>query len=315
MSGPAAPSPAAGARYDFSALLTKAEQRVLQRPERWQWVSSIAKPDLKPLRRPEHLAWSQDHGHALPNRELFIALAGKAVMTHRNNVYQVVPGTVMLFDTWDWHDRDMPPYKAPSCHHLWIHIPNRHIVTSNICGVDDDGAFHNIELKFTSVHMAGLITDVWDQCMTKPQPQLEWAFLKSAITFMLFESASDWNQVELPNSHQQVIDSVCAYIDKNLDKDLSLERVARLSGYSAYFFHRMFRRYRKTPLHRYVTEARVSLAKELLASGHSVCSVSERVGIMPQSYFSSFFQKHTRFNPSRWREMHVVSRTQRKKPS
>lgn len=300
-------------RYDFSAILTKSERAILKNPAKWRWISSIVKPEVRPTQRPDHLAWSRKRGgHALPNRELMLALSGTIIMTHGDKVYPVAPGTVVLFDNGELHDRDAKAYQN-NFHHLWIHIPNRHIISSNLWRVDKHKG-ENTELKFTSVHMAGLITDVWDRCRAVSDPALEWEFLKAAITFMFFESASDWKQVELPNSHQQVIDAVCEYIDGHLEEDLSLSRLARLSGYSPYFFHRMFSRYRKQPVHKYVTEVRLERAKELLQAGQSVNAVSEQVGVMPQSYFSSFFRKHTRMNPSRWREMHEVSNARRRQP-
>ena len=190
----------------------------------------------------------------------------------------------------------------------WLHLPSRHIVVSNLWRLDSNGKRHNTELKFTSAHMAGLITDIWDRCAEKTDPNMEWAFLKSAITFLFFEAVSDRTQIELPSSHQQVVDSICDYIDKHIEEDLSLNRVAQLAGYSPYFFHRMFCQHRKMPLHQYLTEARIHRAKELLQSGQSITAVCKQVGIMPQSYFSSFFRKHTRFSPSKWRELHMVSK-------
>ena len=155
--------------------------------------------------------------------------------------------------------------------------------------------------------MASLITGIWEQCAAEPSFHLHWEFLKASVTFMLFESASACNQTGELDSKEQVIDHVCEYIDQHLSEELTLKRLADIAGYSPYFFHRLFRQYRSIPPHSYVVNRRLEQAKRMLSEGYTIEAICENVGITPPSYFSYFFQKHTGFPPSRWREIHEVS--------
>lgn len=295
-------------RFNFSKLLSKTEQRLLERPEAWRWVSSMTTPDIRPVRNAEHLEWAKTNCHAPAQRELFLTLSGHTTFVLQDKVYKISPGVVMMFNSRERHDKELFP-QSRGFRHLWLHLSNRHAVDSNLHEVDAAGERTDTPLKIMTGHNPQLMIELWDQYGSKDSfSPVHWAFLKSLIAASFFEALSDWSNPVTTHSHQLVVDSICDYIHKNLDKELTLEFLAQLAGYSPYFFHRLFLRYAKKPLHRYIIEARLERAKELLETGQSVNAVSEQVGMVSASYFSRFFKKHTRFCPTMWREVHLVQK-------
>ena len=72
-------------------------------------------------------------------------------------------------------------------------------------------------------------------------------------------------------SHYAGMNKVLAYIDNNLKDDLSLNTLARVSGYSEYHFHRIFHALTGKTLHEYVCERRIiAAAARLLYERNSV---------------------------------------------
>ncbi|HEY6924971.1 MAG TPA: AraC family transcriptional regulator [Steroidobacteraceae bacterium] len=61
--------------------------------------------------------------------------------------------------------------------------------------------------------------------------------------------------------------AVCDYIQANLDRDLSLEELADIAGFSVSHFKPLFRHAVGIPVHRYVVECRVERARQLLLRG------------------------------------------------
>jgi AraC family transcriptional regulator len=61
--------------------------------------------------------------------------------------------------------------------------------------------------------------------------------------------------------------TVCDYIEANLDRDLSLEELANVAGFSVSHFKPLFRHAVGIPVHRYVVECRVERARQLLLQG------------------------------------------------
>src|SRR3569833_1664415 len=65
---------------------------------------------------------------------------------------------------------------------------------------------------------------------------------------------------------------VCDYIRANLDRDLSLEELANIAGFSVSHFKPLFRHAVGLPVHRYVVECRVERARQLLLQGDRAMS-------------------------------------------
>lgn len=295
-------------RFNFSKLLSKAEQRLIERPQDWRWVSTTTKPDIAPVRDAQRLEWVKTNGHSPAQRELFLVLSGHTNFVLQDKVYKVSPGVVMMFNSRERHDKELHP-QSRNFRHLWLHLSNRHSVDSNLHEVNAAGVRADTPLKIMTGHNPQLMVELWDQYGSKDAfSPVHWSFLKSLIAVSFFEALSDWSSTVKTHSHQLVVDSISDYIHKNLHKELTLEFLAQLAGYSPYFFHRLFLKYAKKPLHRYIIEARLDKAKELLEVGQSVNAVSDQIGMVSASYFSRFFKKHTRYCPTSWREVHLLQK-------
>lgn len=294
--------------FQFSDILSPKELKILETPHEWRWVSTMAKPDLRPIRFPRYEKWAEKHAHAPPQREIFLTLSGKCLFLLGNKVYRTTPGVVMMFNRQERHDRDLAPWNK-DFRHLWLHSTTSHAVSSNINAIDARGVQTNIPLKLISGHNPKLLMGLWNLCGSSAIfSPIHWAFLKSVIATCLFESVSDWQHPASTRPHELIVKSVCEHIQKNLDKELTLESLSRFAGYSPYFLHRIFRRHTGMPLHRHIMEVRLERAKTLLTEGMTVSAVSEQIGMPSPSYFSRFFKRHTNLTPHWWSEAHQVQK-------
>ncbi|MBE2203832.1 MAG: helix-turn-helix transcriptional regulator [Chthoniobacterales bacterium] len=295
--------------FSFLDILSSEEQQLLANHQQWRWVSTLTAPDVKPSRHPPKFAeFLRTHTHAPAHRELFLALSGISMFVLGEKIYRITPGVVMLFDRHEAHDREIMPWnRSRSCRHLWLHISNHHSVSSNINEIHAPGIAKDIPLKVISGHSPWLLHSLWDWCGNAADfSPVHWEFLKLIITSCLFESVSDWQNRSSTKPQELIVNSVCEHIRGNLAEELTLQSLSRFAGYSPYFFHRIFQKFTGQSLHSYVTEARLERAKELLAAGRSVSSVSDEVGMPSPAYFSRFFKKHTRFTPNHWQAVHQV---------
>lgn len=85
---------------------------------------------------------------------------------------------------------------------------------------------------------------------------------------------------------------VAAYINENITSELSLEHIARTFFVSKYYLCRAFKRHAGTGVHSYVTAKRISLAKEMIASGEVASAVAYKVGFGDYSAFYRAYVKH-----------------------
>lgn len=105
------------------------------------------------------------------------------------------------------------------------------------------------------------------------------------------------------NVAERVVMEISNVIRHNLKDDLSLEHLARLSGYSKFHFLRIFKKYRRCSLSEYIHKLKVRRAIELLRDGVKSAQVSDELGFSSPSGFYRFFLQETGKRPSAyWRQ-------------
>ncbi len=101
----------------------------------------------------------------------------------------------------------------------------------------------------------------------------------------------------------KAVQSCMDYIDLHLEDELTLQTLARLSGYSDYYVSKRFKKEVGTTPKEYIRKKRLERAKFLLRStGADIQEISERLRFCSQSYFSDLFRRETGMNPTQWRE-------------
>ena len=99
--------------------------------------------------------------------------------------------------------------------------------------------------------------------------------------------------------HQRL---VCDYIEQHLAEDVSLADLAALSGLSASYFARAFKRSLGLPPHQYQLLRRIERAKELLAnSALTVGEVAAACGFLYLSSFDEAFRRQVGVTPMQYR--------------
>ena len=96
-----------------------------------------------------------------------------------------------------------------------------------------------------------------------------------------------------PMDHRaRTVAKVQDYIRKNPDKRLSLNDVAAVFNFSPGYLSQLFSQNGQTSFVEFVTETRISAAKELMASTDlKIYEISERLGFESAFYFSKVFKK------------------------
>jgi AraC family transcriptional regulator len=99
-----------------------------------------------------------------------------------------------------------------------------------------------------------------------------------------------------------VLNRVRAKIEANLDADLSLESLAKESGYSRAHFLRMFQAATGFTPHQYVLDLRLRRAQERLKhTNSSIIDVALSCGFSSQSHMTSVFRRHLEITPGEFR--------------
>lgn len=101
---------------------------------------------------------------------------------------------------------------------------------------------------------------------------------------------------------EDVLDAVLNFIDANLDGDLSLEALARLSGVLTHQFARAFKKSVGQSPHHYVLGRRIDAARDLLSSTtHPIAEIAYATGFSSQSHMTTTFKREIGATPAQLR--------------
>ena len=126
-------------------------------------------------------------------------------------------------------------------------------------------------------------------------------FVKSIVTEIIIKINS------LKYSPSAVlIDRVCHYIDQNYYRDIKLDEMCTMVGFSRYYFCRIFKQYKNMSFVDYITSRRILKAKGLLKDYQSsIKEISSEIGYNDPNYFTSVFKRWEGISPTEYRNKHT----------
>lgn len=123
------------------------------------------------------------------------------------------------------------------------------------------------------------------------------ALLRITISGLLVECA--FPESIVTRADDDIIDSAIAYLDENLSKDVSIDRLVARIGYGRTRFFELFRKRTGHSPNEYLVRRRIERSKQLLKdTDRSISDIAREVGITDQNYFSRCFKRLTGYSPS-----------------
>lgn len=97
---------------------------------------------------------------------------------------------------------------------------------------------------------------------------------------------------------------VLEFVESNLDRTITLQLLAEVSGVSRMYFAAQFRVATSLSPHSYVLQRRLARAEKLLADTDvSIVNIALGVGFQTQAHFTTVFKRAKGLTPNRWREL------------
>ncbi len=116
------------------------------------------------------------------------------------------------------------------------------------------------------------------------------AYLEALLSeIIILLSASDGDA--MTHSEDELGSRVAKYLNENIDKNISLEKLARRFFVSKYHLCRAFKKYSGISVHSYINHKRIMYAKQLIESGETASGAAERVGF---GDYSAFYRAYVR---------------------
>ena len=134
---------------------------------------------------------------------------------------------------------------------------------------------------------------------TRPEDAVLCESLALKLIYLLSTIAPRESLKSKPKSNnRRVIESAIRYVNDNLTKELTLEKISAMFSYTPVYFHKLFKASCGKNLREYVEEQRIKRGVELMLSTEmTLTEIAYECGFSSQSYFSYAFKKRMGYPP------------------
>lgn len=241
------------------------------------------------MERPCGFTFSKEN---IPYHTMALIISGSADYRCGSEHFAVQPGDLLFF-----HKNTTYSAQVISSE------PWEHIVISFRTGEGEDLRGFPLETVNKVTHSKQLeelfrqAFQVWSQCAFAYKIQV-----KAIVTQILFEVISEnFNHFFDSDTAQISLKAVTDHIEQYYMTKITVEDMAKISGYSASHFARIFTKvYGVSPI-RYLNLIRIMHAKNLLRTNqYTTSEIAQKCGFSNVYYFSRCFKQLTGTTPKRW---------------
>lgn len=103
---------------------------------------------------------------------------------------------------------------------------------------------------------------------------------------------------------KSVVNRILSYVERNLENDLTLEKIARELHYSKFYVERVFKEHTGQPLYRYMKNRRLNeAAKKLVETRRPIVEIALEAGYHSQQAFTQAFHEVSGLSPQKYRKL------------
>ncbi len=246
------------------------------------------------------------HSHNF--HELYLFLNGKAIYTVENGDYKLQPFDLILIPANNLHRVEILnssiPYERAV---LWInpnYLNSLSTPYTNLAQAFLDRAetknylVRDVEFskllhqKITTLHKSNNSDSFGSDLETQIN-------LQSLLLDLSRYLSTQSNSINPPTINQTVNDAI-EYINKNIDKPLTLDMLAKDLFISKYYLARLFKKHTGTSPYQFIIKKRLTLSKTLLAKGISIKEACFQVGFGDYTHYFRAFKQEFGITPKQY---------------
>ena len=265
---------------------------ILLHPERWTLINAATTESRASKAAPAaRRAWSRQNAHAGARREILLAVGGSDWFGLNGMLHPCVPGTVFFIDPNVMHDNYYP--KIPQgLEHIWLHICGTRVMVAWLLIEGGKLVRRQEHLAVLSQEQIGVWLDAFPLASEPLRTDLDRARMHLLTGLVGAYLAQHWREASLPSTRSQtesmqaeVIDTIRRHIDSTAGREVTLDSLAHLSGYSKFHLLRLFRARIGCTIHQYVDQARARRMQTMQEAGATNSAMAIALGFSsPTAY-------------------------------
>jgi AraC-like DNA-binding protein len=225
---------------------------------------------------------------------------GKRHLWCKEKEYDLSEGDLVLFNPRDNHY--CAPISKESFDYRAINIPI-HIMNQAVKDITGkEYVLYFTQNVIYQCDMAKSLSILYD-CIITDAHKLE---KEEAFYFLLEQIVHSFSQpyetLEIKQPSKD-IQTLCEYIEKNFDKNITLDELLEMTHYGKSYLLRSFTKQVGVSPYRYLQTIRLNKAKKFLEQGYSCIEVSDMAGFSDQSHFTNFFKEYIGLTPKQYQRI------------
>ena len=262
-------------------------------------IASVALgAEYPPKGHPRGYNFNWENGRVLQEYQLNYITEGEGVLETQNGEYEIKEGSVIFIRPNQWHRYKPLKNRGWKEHYIGFNGNFAHTIFE-VYGLSSDAPIIHIGFEDNILHH---FQDIFNQIsLEKPGYQQICSGLVIQILGIL--AAARRNQNSSTNRVETLIQKACLIIRENIDKNLTIEKIAQDLNISYSLFRSAFKKYTGLSPIQYHLSLRIQHAVYLLNNTDlSIKEISFNLGFCSIFYFSKVFKERTKQNPSSFRQ-------------
>jgi len=265
---------------DSNRLLSCSMLEVALAPRDWRVVSTRCSPEAPIVDDPAHRRWMARCSHSHAHRELLLILSGSPHFGLEGRVFGAQPGTLFFLDADESHDLEWPPW-TPDSDHLWLGMIGSDLL-GRVLSIRN-GELSAQRTEYLSPEHLGLVAGAWarSEALGRNLPaDLQRMKLLSAAALLVAALVERGLTPDQPEADLQrrTVQAVQRYIERTAGRGVTLDAMARFSGYSKFHLSRLFQRHTGLTVHQYVDRCRLQRARQMREAGETQAAIALELG-------------------------------------
>jgi len=232
-----------------------------------------------------------DVNHCHSNYEILYVVEGQGTYFIEGSTYPIEPGSLIIIRPFEYHGinvREDMPYER-----FVLHFSESSIVedAANLLSgfAGDNGASGKY---FSPQHISPGIATLFERFESLPSiPDTERRVYMKMLFSELIVLLSVSRGERMEHDNVELGARVIKYLNENITKNISLDKLARRFFVSKYYLCRAFKKHNGISVHGYINKKRVMYAKQLIDSGETASGAAYKVGFGDYSAFYRAYVK------------------------
>lgn len=252
-----------------------------------------------------------------PFSRLFYISSGNAIMNHTNQLFNLQPGYMYLIPSFTVNSYHCPNYHEQYYVSFFESFDERSSIYDTILfkyKVKANNSDVDLFKRLSEINSDKTVTDSRPKSHinkslsnieknNKPNHYIE---TQGILSILLSRFIKNKKRATNSVTKSKGLDEVISFIKMNLDKDLSIRKLANDYGFSEDHFSRRFLQNFGIRPNKYIQLKRIQQAQLLLVTtNYSLKQIALNVGMENLSYFSRTFKKNTGNTPANFRKQHL----------